>query len=91
MSGEIGKRLDQLNKLFTDDTLAKEGHKFFRSVTPIKTGNARRNTILAGNEIEANYPYARRLDEGYSSQARDGMTRPTIAHIQEWIKKQSKG
>ncbi len=91
MSGEIGKRLDQLNNLFTDETLAKEGFKYFRGVTPIRTGNARRNTFRNKNEIEANYPYARRLDEGYSPQARDGMTKPTIAHMQDWIKKQSKG
>jgi hypothetical protein len=91
MKGAIGKRLDQLNKQFTDDTLAKEGFKYFRSITPIRSGNARRNTFLSKNEIEANYPYARRLDEGYSPQAREGMTQPTIAHMQEWIKKQSKG
>jgi hypothetical protein len=91
MSGAIGKRLDQLNKQLTDDNLAKEGFRYFRSITPIRTGNARRNTFRNGNEIEANYPYARRLDEGYSAQARDGMTQPTIAHMQEWIQKQSKG
>jgi hypothetical protein len=91
MKGAIGKRLDQLNKQLTDDTLSKEGFKYFRSITPIRSGNARRNTFRNGNEIEANYPYARRLDEGYSPQAREGMTQPTIAHMQEWIKKQSKG
>lgn len=91
MSGEIGKRLDQLNKLFTDETLAKEGHRYFRGITPIRSGNARRNTIRNNNEVQANYPYARRLDEGYSRQARDGMTQPTIEHMQKWIEKQSKG
>lgn len=91
MSGEIQKRLNQLNKLLTDENLAKEGFKYFRSITPIRSGNARRNTFLKGNEIEANYPYVRRLDEGYSPQAKDGMTQPTIAHMQEWISKQSKG
>jgi hypothetical protein len=91
MKGAIGKRLDQLNKQLTDDNLAKEGFKYFRSITPIRSGNARRNTFRTDNEIEANYPYARRLDEGYSPQAKNGMTQPTIAHMQEWIKKQSKG
>lgn len=91
MSGEIEKRLQQLNKTLTDENLAKEGHRYFRAVTPIRSGNARRNTLRNKNEIEANYPYARRLDDGYSRQARDGMTKPTIAHMQEWIKKQSKG
>ena len=91
MSGAIEKRLEQLNKQLTDDTLAKEAFRYFRAITPIRSGNARRNTFLSKNEIEANYPYARRLDDGYSSQARDGMTKPTIAHMQEWIKQQSKG
>lgn len=91
MSGEINRRLNELNKIFTDETLAKEGFKFFKQTTPIKTGNARRNTFLKQNEIEANYPYARRLDEGYSKQAKEGMTKPTIEHMQDWIAKQSKG
>jgi len=91
MSGEITLRLKQIEKEITAEAMAKEGYTYFRKVTPFRTGNAKQNTFLNGDTIEATYPYARRLDEGYSPQARDGMTRPTVTHVQEWVKKQSKG
>lgn len=61
--------------------LPQEGYKFFVSETPIRSGNARRNTKLKKNEIQANYPYAQRLDEGYSKQSPEGMTKPTEEFI----------
>lgn len=88
---EINKRLKELKKLLSEEQLAREGHKFFRSVTPIRSGNARRKTVLNKDEIQADYPYARRLDEGSSKQAPKGMTEPTIKHMQQWIQKKSKG
>ena len=49
----------------------------FVKLTPIKTGNARSRTKLVGNKvIEANYAYAQRLDQGWSKQAPNGMTKP---------------
>ena len=45
--------------------------------TPIRTGNARAHTNLNGKVITAAYPYAERLDDGYSNQSPDGMTQPT--------------
>jgi hypothetical protein len=52
--------------------------KEFRSLTPIRTGNARMNTELSGNntKILALYPYASRLNNGWSHQAPNGMTKP---------------
>ncbi len=91
MSGEIVKRLNELLKDLNEERLTEEGYQFFKRQTPIKTGNARRNTVKRQNEIEANYAYARRLDQGYSKQAPDGMTQPTIKHIQDMIKKESRG
>lgn len=91
MSGEIVLRLKQIEKEITAEAMAKEGFTEFRKITPLRTGNAKRKTFLNKDTIEADYPYARRLDEGYSAQARDGMTRPTIEHVKEWVKKQSKG
>lgn len=91
MAGEISKRLQQLETALKSEKLAQEAYKFFRSVTPIKTGNARRNTHLVGDTIEADYPYAQRLDNGYSKQSPSGMTRPTDKFVQDYIKKQSKG
>lgn len=61
--------------------LPNRAHEFWVKKTPIRTGNARRKTVLRGNTIEANYPYAQRLDEGYSRQARDGMSEPTEKFI----------
>ena len=62
-----------------------EGHEKFVSVTPIRTGNARRKTRLQGSNIKADYPYAKRLDEGYSKQAPKGMLEPTIEFIRNRI------
>jgi len=91
MAGEIVKRLTELEKALDPNKLAKEAYTYFVKETPIRTGNARRSTRLQGNEIQADYPYAQRLDAGYSPQAPFGMTKPTEKFIQEYIKKQSKG
>lgn len=91
MSGEIVKRLGELEKLLSEKRLAKKGFDFFYRKTPLRTGNARSNTKLNDNTIQANYPYARRLDEGYSRKAPDGMTQPTIDFIKKYIEDTSKG
>lgn len=63
----------------------------FVEYTPIRTGNARRHTTLKNDEIVAAYPYAQRLDNGYSKQSPRGMTIPTkkemIKIIKDLIKK----
>lgn len=76
--GPMLKRVQQ--KL---NNLPKEAHQEFVKNTPVRSGNARRNTKLRGNTIEAKYPYAKRLDEGYSTQSPEGMVKPT----EEFIKK----
>lgn len=59
----------------------------FRSLTPIKSGNARRNTNLKNNNtIQATYPYAERLDDGYSKQAPQGMTKP----FEAWVRSKAR-
>lgn len=58
----------------------------FVGYTPIRTGNARNKTRLKSDEIVADYPYAQRLDEGYSRQAPKGMTEPTIKDIARIVK-----
>lgn len=59
----------------------------FKSLTPVDTGNARRNTRLSGNQtIEANYQYAVPLDNGHSKQAPNGMTKP----FEQWVRMKSK-
>lgn len=79
---EIGIRLkgivNGLNKLPAEAT------QEFKTLTPIKTGNARRQTQLQNKRtIVADYPYAERLDNGYSKQAPQGMTKP----FEAWMEK----
>jgi hypothetical protein len=74
------KQFEQLRTAFDD--LPEAALKEFRANTPVKTGNARRNTNLSQNVITADYPYALRLDQGYSKQSPEGMTAPT----EEWLR-----
>jgi len=69
------------------DTVPAQAHKFFVSVTPRDSGNARSKTSLKGNVIEANYPYARRLDKGWSKQAPRGMITPTMRFLERLVRR----
>lgn len=94
MAGEINKRIDQLTTQLQTEKLARAAYKYFRDHTPIAPkngGNARRNTHLVGDTIEADYRYAQRLDTGWSKQAPAGMTKPTEQFIKDWIAKNGKG
>lgn len=90
MSGEINKRLEQIKTLLSPQALARVAYKEFYRITPIRTGNAKSNTDLRNNRIEADYPYAQRLDDGWSKQAPNGMTDPTIKYVKDYINKQGK-
>ncbi len=64
----------------------QDAEQEFRQLTPIRSGNARRRTQLKNNsEIVADYPYAQRLDEGWSRQAPRGMTQPFLKWCQRRI------
>ena len=80
---EVSKMFDQAEAV--SKILVKETYDYFVDSTPIRTGNARRNTSLRGNTIDANYNYAERLDEGYSRQAPKGMTGPTEKFLEKRI------
>tara|TARA_R100000734_G_C3274493_1_gene69617 strand:+ start:454 stop:744 length:291 start_codon:yes stop_codon:yes gene_type:complete len=71
--------------------LPKKAHKYFKEITPIKTGNARRKTKRRGHVIVANYKYATQLDEGRSKQARHGMSGPTTKYLNKLVKKVVEG
>ena len=96
MSGEIEKRLNEISKDLTAQKLAGVAYPVFRDGkdtfkgTPIDSGNARRNTKLSGSSILAQYPYAKRLNEGYSKQAPDGMSKPTDQYMVKYIENYSK-
>jgi hypothetical protein len=83
----IQNRIKYVKKILDPNNLANVGFPVFIKNTPIRTGNARKNTIKGNGDIEANYPYAKRLDNGYSRQSPQGMTKPTIAAIRTYIKK----
>ena len=79
--------LSDLKKMYQQvQALPQDAYQYFVSITPIDSGNARRSTRLQNKTIQANYPYAKRLDEGWSKQAKNGMVKPT----QEFIKKRIK-
>lgn len=101
---KIQDRLNKILEVLDDQQISKVAYDAFKDNTPIgdpnrwktkykpknyKPGNARRKTILRGNEVQANYPYAQRLEEGYSSQAPDGMTEPTIKSIRDYVYKKT--
>lgn len=76
---DFERLVDELEGIPTD--LVQLGGNYFKSITPVRSGNARRRTSTQGDTIHADYPYAQRLDEGYSRQAPKGMTEPTIDYI----------
>jgi hypothetical protein len=97
----IVNRLNKVLDILDEKTITKVAYDAYKGFTPIgdpnrwktkykpknyRPGNARRKTILRGNEIQANYPYAQRLEEGWSTQAPDGMTEPTIEEIRKYVK-----
>jgi hypothetical protein len=67
--------------------LPKEAYDYWRSKTPIRTGNARRRTRLQGSKIKANYNYAVPLDNGWSKQAPQGMSKPTEDYIKKRLRR----
>jgi len=77
ISTNVKKKIAQL------DAVPGQAYTFFKAHTPIRSGNARSRTVLKKDTIIAAYPYAQRLDNGYSRQAPDGMTKPTEAFIQK--------
>ena len=64
-------------------------YRYFRRITPKKSGNARSKTDYDQRNliIEADYPYAARLDTGWSKQAPRGMTEPSVKHLESQITK----
>lgn len=95
VSNNIAKRLTQVTKVLDDTNLARVAYDKFYDTTPQDTGNARRNTNVKSNTIEANYEYASVLNRGRhmtpkgprgSNQAPRGMLEPTIEYVREYIR-----
>lgn len=87
MTANSRRRLAQIEQQTDANKLARVGYEYFRRITPIDSGQARKNTRLVNNEIRAEYPYAVRLDQGWSRQARQGMVKPTIKYLTDYIRR----
>lgn len=87
---------DVLKQLKANERLASglidSAGDFFVRQTPVRSGNARRNTSVQRTQkrIVADYPYSERLDNGWSKQAPDGMVNPTIDFIEKEVQKKIK-
>lgn len=81
----IALHINGVNKKLSQ--LPKDAHTFFQKTTPRRTGNARNKTTLANDTVLAKYPYAGRLDTGYSKQAPRGMSKPTLDFIRKLVNK----
>ena len=73
------------------DDLPEAAHAEFIRNTPVRTGNARRNTELRDTRIIANYNYSQQLEDGGSRQAPEGMIKPTEQWIQREVDRRLKG
>ena len=83
---DLQKDIDSAIDKATEDT-----YDFYKKTTPIRGGNARRNTRYKDNDrkavITGDYAYAGRLDEGYSKQAPKGMGKPSLPYLKRILAK----
>lgn len=81
----LTQKLKKASKVASE--VIKPAYRYFLVSTPIRTGYARSHTRLKDKSILAKYPYAKKLDEGYSKQAPDGMVQPTVDEINRLVQK----
>lgn len=90
----IVDRLNKITQTLNSRTIAQYAYQQFVKHTPIRSGNARNNTVLQGNSIICNYSYSEVLDKGRgyrdgqmrgSEQSPEGMTKPTIEDVREMV------
>lgn len=66
-----------------------KAYYYLKKETPIRSGNARSKTRKeSGLRIGSRYPYAEKLDEGWSKQAPNGFTDPTIDEMIKLVDKE---
>jgi hypothetical protein len=78
-------RLELIAKNITSEKLVDVGYPVFVAHTTKRSGNARSHTKKGQDEIRAEYPYAKKLDAGYSKENPAGMTKPTVDAIRKYI------
>lgn len=82
----IADRLNRITHTLNSNQLTQVAYTAFVANTPIKTGNARRNTRIQGNSIKADYPYAQRLEDNYSPQTKgQGIVNPTLQALRDYV------
>ena len=79
------KRIKELEKV--PEITMSRSYTVLKNYTPVRSGNARNRTKLQkqSNTIKSNYGYAGRLDDGWSRQAKDGFTDPTIDFMDKTV------
>jgi hypothetical protein len=81
---DITKLFSQLGKM--PKGVHSDAFTFLRQATPIRSGNARRKTKKESRlRIGSRYGYAGKLDDGFSRQAPDGFTEPTIDKMEQLV------
>ena len=80
---EFTKLVDNLDEM--PIAVMKTLYPYYRNKTPIRSGNARNKTKLNKNTINSKYDYAGKLDQGWSKQAPDGFTEPSIDKLDKLI------
>lgn len=84
---EVKELLNELSKMPND--VVKKALPKAKNHTPVDKGNARNKTrIENGTTIASRYPYAERLDTGWSKQAPRGFTDPTIKDMERIIEQE---
>ena len=84
-SSQVTKMFNQLDNM--SEAVMKQSYTVYKNATPIRGGNAKNRTKLEkGLTIAGRYPYAERLDTGWSKQAPQGMTTPTLKALDGFIK-----
>lgn len=79
MSGEINKRIKDIQTAASPEKMAAFAHDHLVKITPKDSGNAKSKTVLKKDEVHANYAYAKRLDENWSQQTKGkGLIQPTL-------------
>lgn len=88
MASNCVARLNKVLSVVNNNHITDVAYKAYVKNTPIRSGNARRKTRKGAGTIDANYAYAQRLEEGWSKQAPNGMTEPTLEEVREYVFKQ---
>lgn len=84
------QKLKEIAIILDEDDLAEKGADYMRSITPVRSGNARKKTYSNNSLIKADYPYAKRLDEGWSKQNQIGLIEPTLEYLEKYIQSRVK-